>query len=1030
MPAMLKHPDLTERRVELFIRQTLAPMLYASSEPMALEFGGEGCETQREARASKFRHVGAGFEWGPAWATVWFKATGRIPRSWGDGVLVARLEVGGERTVWHENCPAFGIDEFHMHYRLPKNVKPGDSVEIWVQAYGANPPVKVHGEASDLPDKPFAVESATLDVFDVDIWHLTIDCKFYLDLLRTLPEADPARLHLLAGLNEAINAFDETRRESIAEARKIIRQWADSKRTDDYHWMTPVGHAHLDSAWLWPVSMTKKKMAHTVATQLALMDDYPEHVFVHSQASQYEWLETKHPRLFEAIKSRIKKGQWEPVGSMWVEADTNLAGGEALVRQFLYGKRYFQEKFGVETKDMWLPDVFGYSAATPQILAKCNIDYFLTQKISWNQINKFPHNTFWWQGIDGTRVWTHFPPADTYTGLCGAKDLRSHLTTHRDAARSDRGLYVFGYGDGGGGPTAEHLEILRRAVNAPSMPRIVRQKAIDFFEEARESSRDLPVWVGELYAEFHRGTYTTQAATKKGNRECEMLLRDAEYLCSAAYAGTKEYPAKELERLWKLVLFNQFHDILPGSSVHEVYVDAEREYDEVRAAAKSIVDLAIAKLSARVDTSEYQRPVALFQFSDLAGQGEIDRPKGRTPKTIKCGSEALPVQEIDDFGKKKLIFQLPEAALNSICVCDLSDAQPMRLPRLVAKPRRIENDTWSVRFDSNANITSIVSLEDRTEFIEKGKLANLFQIFEDKPLFWSAWDIDAFALETAKDLIRSERFEIVEDGPVRVAMEVEKRFGDSTIKQRISLGPTPGIRFDTQVDWHENEKLLKVAFPVAVNSPRATFEIQFGNVERPTHRNTSWDIARFEVCAHKWIDLSEGDHGVALLNDCKYGHDVLGNTMRLTLLRSSKAPDKTADMGTHRFTYVLMPHFGPYNWANVIPAAYSLNAAVHSQLLERSSAAKPDEPEQFVASNDRNIVIESVKKAEDSNAIIVRAYEAHNARGVAEVFCARPLEKVTLCDMLENDIETVQVSDGAFRFPYKPFEILTFKLEF
>lgn len=1025
---MLKHPGLTERRIDLFIKQTLSPLLYRGSEPLALEVGGENCETQKDARASRFKPAAEGFEWGPAWSTVWFKATGKLPKEWDYGV-VAKLEVGGERTVWRDNVPVYGIDGQHEHYVLPKAWEPGDSVEIWVQAYGANPPVSVHGIAPELPAKPFRVTGATLEVFDAEIWQLMVDCKFYLDLLRELPEADPARLHLLTGLNEAVNVFDPYRRETIAEARKTIKDWCESRRSDDYHWMTPVGHAHLDSAWLWPVSMTKKKMAHSTATQLALMDDYPEYVFVHSQASQYEWLEAQHPHLFEAIKAKIKKGQWEPVGSMWVEADTNLAGGEALVRQFLYGKRYFMEKFGIETKDMWLPDVFGYSAATPQIMAKCGIDYFLTQKISWNQINKFPHNTFWWQGIDGTQVWTHFPPSDTYTGLCKAKDFVAHLQTHRDAARSDRGLYVFGFGDGGGGPTAEHLEILRRAASAPNMPRIARQKVIDFFSEAKESSRDLPTWVGELYAEFHRGTYTTQAKTKKGNRECEMLLRDAEYLCAEAYGGTKEYPAKELEQLWKVVLFNQFHDILPGSSVHEVYVEAEREYDEVRVAAEAIIQGAMSRLTEEFDTSDYGRPIALFQFSSLAGQGEIERPKGRTPKSIQCGGEALPVQEIDDFGKRKLVFPLPEVALNTIAVCDLSEQAPQRTPRIVSKPRRIENDQWSVRLDANGSITSVMSLEDRTEFIEKGKLANLFQVFDDKPLFWSAWDVDAFALETGKDLIKSERFEIVETGPVRVAAEIEKRFGNSVIKQRISLGPTPGIRFDTWVDWNESEKMLKVAFPVAVNSQRATFEIQFGNVERPTHRNTSWDIARFEVCAHKWIDLSEGDHGVALINDCKYGHDVLGNTMRLTLLRSPKAPDKSADMGVHRFSYVLLPHFGAYNWANVVPAAYALNAKVHSQLLDRTAVEKSKEAEAFIVSNDRNIIIEAVKKAEDSDAIIVRAYEAHNARGVAEIYCGRRLKRVALCDMLENEVESVDLMDGAFRFPYKPFEILTFKLE-
>ncbi len=407
----------------------------------------------------------------------------------------------------------------------------------------------------------------------------------------------------------------------------------------------------------------------------------------------------------------------------------------------------------------------------------------------------------------------------------------------------------------------------------------------------------------------------------------------------------------------------------------------------------------------------------------------MDRPKGRTPKSLKCESETLPIQEIDDFGKKRLVFPLPEVALGSVSVCDLADQAPQRIPRLVAKPRRIENDAWSVRFDSNGNISSVISLEDRTEFIEKGKIANLFQIFEDKPLFWSAWDVDAFALETGKDLVKSERFEIVETGPVRVAAEIEKRIGMSVIKQRISLGPTPGIRFDTRVDWRESDKMLKVAFPVAVNSPRATFEIQFGNVERPTHRNTSWDIARFEVCAHKWIDLSEGDHGVALLNDCKYGHDVLGNVMRLTLLRSPKAPDPTADMGIHRFSYVLMPHFGAYNWANVVSAAYSLNAKTHAQLLDVRAGAEEDSLDQFIASNDRNIIIEAVKKAEDSEAIIVRAYEAHNARGVAEIYCSKPLRRAALCDMMENELQTVDIADGGIRFAYKPFEILTFKLE-
>lgn len=1024
---MLKHPDLTSTRIEQFLNQLLEPMLYGESSVLRAEFCGEAYGSQQEAQSGEFVAVDPGFRWGPAYRQVWFRLCGSVPRSWAGQEVVARLNVGGERTVWKGNSPIFGVDGPHQHYRIAKSARGGERIELYVQAYANNPEVRIHGIPPERKALTCDVGESVLSVFDTELWQFYLDCKFAFKLMKSLPAGTPAREHLLRGLNDAINLFDPQRRQTLLQANKAVREASAPKLTDRYHQLTPVGHAHLDTAWLWPVEITQLKFAHTASTQLALMDEYPEYVFVHSQPAQYEWLEKRWPKLFERVKDKVASGQWEPVGSMWVESDMNLPGGESLVRQLLYGKRYFAKKFNIETKDLWLPDVFGYSAALPQLLAKSGVEYFLTQKISWNQFNRFPHNTFWWQGIDGTKIWSHFPPADTYNGNGEPGELQKHLTQHRDHARSDHGLYIFGHGDGGGGPTAEMIEMLRRGARGPGLPEIEWQKAIEFFEEAKAKSQDLPTWSGELYFELHRGTYTSQANNKKMNRTCEFLLRDLELISCFDTEFPGSYPQAQVERLWKTVLLNQFHDIIPGSSVTEVYEDSAKEYADVVDKAQNLLRERLERIATQQDTSKFERPVALFQFAETVTEAKIKPPKGETPQSIVCQGEVLPVQSLDMFGEKSILFQAPEAALGGVVIGDLKATPAPVLPRLVSKNRRIENEHFSVRFDGHGNITSVVSQDDNVEFIEPGSLANQFQIFEDKPTCWSAWDVDIFALETQKNLVQSERFEVVEKGPVRVAMEIEKQFGKSRIIQRISLGPTPGIRFDTQIDWHETEKMLKVAFPINVNATKATCEIQFGNVERPTHRNTSWDMAKFEICAQKWIDISEGDHGAALINDGKYGHDVLGNTMRMTLLRAPKAPDPTCDMGTHRFTYVLLPHFGAYNWSGVVQAGYALNAPMRYRYLSKSKGEEKS-PNRLIACDDRNLVVEAVKKSEDSKALIVRLYECHNARGSAELSCGRRIKAAFLCDLLENELEELQIENGAVQFDYKPFEIITIKL--
>jgi alpha-mannosidase len=1033
---MLKHTDLTRRRVERFLQYQLTPRRLSEKHGLQVEFNPNPCATQAEAEKGPWKVVEPGFKYGPAYKVFWFRITGTVPTEMAGKETVLIAEVGGERTVWRNNSPWCGIDVEHSDFGWLEGkqvsweevTKAGAPVLEYIQAYSRNAQTTVYGKEQPREELVEEVKEVALAVLDRDVADLAYDLDFGLSLLGTLEENDPAYLTLLRAMNETVNVYEPESKEALARGRKLLKDALGSLNGEFKHTLYPVGHAHLDTAWLWPLDITRLKMAHTTANQLRLLERYPEYHFVHSQASQYEWLETEYPGLFDQVKAAIDRGQWEPVGSMWVEADCNLTGGEALVRQFLYGRRYFRDKLGFETKDMWLPDVFGYSAALPQILAKFNISYFLTQKISWNQFNKFPHHTFWWQGIDGTRVWTHFPPADTYNGSCEPKEVVYAVKNYKDHARADQSLYLFGHGDGGGGPTERHLELLRRGRLAPSYPEITTGKsAKDFFREARLRSRDLMTWVGELYLELHRGTYTSQAANKHSNRFSEFLLRDAEWL--ASFAGDlSSYPAAELEAAWKLVLLNQFHDIIPGSSVNEVYVDSARDYETVRVAGEAVIDSALKTIGSKLDSSAFSQPVVFFQNTSVPTEGSVAWSDESVPASLTVGDEVLPVQEVEFAGERKLVFPTPTAALGSVAVGGFGESTPTSKYRLKASNRRIENGQFAVRFDPNGNITSLESLEDGTEFIEPGRLANLFQLFDDHPLFWSAWDVDAFAYEKGVDLVKSESFEIVERGPVRVAAEVVKRFGKSTIRQRISLGPTPGVRFDTWIDWHEEDKLLKVAFPVNVLSPRATYEIQFGSVERPTHVNTSWDMAKFEVCAQKWVDLSEADQGVALLNDGKYGHDVRGNVLRMSLLRAPKAPDPECDMGEHRFTYVLLPHFGPFNHAGVVSNAYALNSPLRSAMIEPSEGLVEGSLPPFITCDDRNIVIETVKKSEDGQALIVRLYECHNARGSAELSCARPILGAELCDMEENPIEDLELTDGQVSLDYKPFEIITIKL--
>ncbi len=1031
---MLKHSALTLGRINSMLRLQIHENIIAERKSLEVKFCPSPHKNERDARKKgPWDKVEPGFTFGPAYNVFWFQVIGNIPLEW-DGLEVAmHAELGGERTVWINNVPERGIDGPHTLYRIADKAVGGQKLDFAIQTHAGNPSVRLIGQTPPRQDKTATFKNAELVLIRTYLQELSYDVEFALSLLSAQVETDPSYATLLRALNEVCNVINPLDPDSVKACRKLIKDAIGALLGEVKHSITAVGHAHLDTAWLWPLDITHLKMAHTTANQLYLMNRYPKYVFVHSQASQFEWLEKEYPELLQKVKDKVITKQWEIVGSMWVEADCNITGSESLIRQFLYGRRYFEKHFGHPTDDMWLPDVFGYSAALPQILKKFDIKYFLTQKISWNQFNKFPHNTFWWQGIDGSKIWSHFPPADTYVGDGTPKQILQSVSQHKDQARSDMSLYIFGHGDGGGGPTEQHLEYLNRAKIANNMPELRTDGlAREFFKEAKASGKDLMTWVGELYLEMHRGTFTSQANNKKWNRECEFLLRDAEWLQSFSPNFPDSYPAEKLEQTWKLVLLNQFHDIIPGSSVREVYEDSDRDYAKVISDANDIITEGLVRIGKHLAPAGLENPIALFSNAEISTQAEIELlPEDGSPSSLQFDDERIPIQIVEQIGQpRKAIFALPVEALGTVSVCGFSELPPTQLAsRLKARDRKIENDNWVVKFDVHGNITSIVCLDDRaSEFVAPGQLANVFQIFDDHPNFWGAWDIDAFAFETKKDIIKSESFEIVERGPVRVAVELVKKFGKSTIKQRISLGPTPGIRFDTEIDWHEDHKLLKVAFPVNVNAQRASYEIQFGHVERPTHYNTSWDTARFEVPAQKWVDLCQGDMGVALINTGKYGYDINANVIRMSLLRSPKAPDPMCDMGKHCFSYVLLPHFEQLAQSDVIATAYSQNSPLRVARIQPGTAEKSALPT-LAKVESRNLRIESIKKAEDSVNLIVRLYECHNTRGRAWFRCIRPIKGAWITNLNEEIIQELEIIDGSVQLEFLPFEILTLMVQ-
>jgi len=799
-----------------------------------------------------------------------------------------------------------------------------------------------------------------------------------------------------------------------------------------------LGHSHLDLAWKWRVRHSIKKAARTCANALRLMELYPEFRYSQSQAQLYQWMQIHQPALFAQIREKIASGQWEATGGMWVESDCNIPNGESLVRQFLFGKRYFRRELSSDPQTAWLPDCFGFCYSLPQIMKECGIRRFVTTKLSWNQFTSFPHDTFLWQGVDGTRILCHFITTpdrrgwSDYSVDLNPATVKGCWDSYRQQQINNEVLLSFGWGDGGGGPTAEMLENGRR-LNAFSALPVCRQGSVEgFFHDLEQRLSDLPVWNDELYLQLHRGTYTSQAKIKKQNRVCEALLHHMELLSSIAYLRSGWYPQAEINRAWESVLLNQFHDILPGSSIVEVYQDCDQAYEKVQQTGADIIRQALERIGPVADDD----PTAATVYNPLSWTRSdlLKIPIEPGAVHVPCEHDVpLPFQLSHDRTHVLVSMRkVPSMGLRRYTLTEASRRSAASSNRsLHITPDHLENRFFYLRLDETGAIISIWDKRYNREIIAEGARANRFQIFEDRPMANEAWDIDVYYQKKTLELNDLVSSTAVETGPLRGGLKQQYKFLSSQILQYLYIyDEIPRIDFITEIDWRQHQTLLKTAFPLNIHSSRATYEIPFGVIERPAHWNTDWDKARFEVAAQKWADLSEGDYGVSLLNDCKYGYDVKDNVMRLTLIKSGIDPDPAADIGLHRFSYALYPHFGDWRIGGTVRMAYEFNYPLMFYPLAGHPQAGPDDGYSFVTPSAENLVVETVKKAEDRPGLIVRVYETYNQRGNASLIFAEKIKKAVTCNGLEEEQGPVKFHDHTLEFYIKPFQLRTFYVEF
>ena len=958
----------------------------------------------------------------------WFRTTATVPQSFSGKSVWMKIRTQIEEWDDGKN-PQFlvfingevvqGADMNHRDIWLFPNAAGGEELTIDIQAYTGT----LHREFNFLVD---------LYVRDEEINKLYYDLLIPLQAFPRMGEDNKTRMDIQTVLNEAINLLDMRLPyspkfyETLAQAREYLAENLYGKMAGYSDIIaTCIGHTHIDVAWWWTVAQTREKVVRSFATVLKLMEEFPSYKFMSSQPVLYYFLKQRYPELYEKIKQRVAEGRWETEGGMWLEADCNLTSGESLVRQFLHGKRFFREEFGQDNKILWLPDVFGYSGALPQIMRKSGIDYFMTTKLAWNQINRIPNDTFVWRGIDGSEILTHLITTTgvdqdpkksfftTYNGMLHPGAIMGGWERYQNKEINNDILVCYGYGDGGGGPTRPMLETSERMEKGiVGIPKVRQATARTYFEELNQrvkNNRRLETWEGEFYFEYHRGTYTSMARNKKGNRKSELKMMDMETLGVLA----QDYPAEADTRLWRdIILLNQFHDILPGSSIAEVYDVTKGEYEALAAEVDNLIANLLTKLAGEGDGVTIFNTLG-FERNDVVKLGNVKATALRDEN-----GTVYPVQQTAN-GAVAYLAGIPSKGYKTLALAEAEAATPF-----VIEGGKLETPFYTIQVDENGHFTSIYDKAEDREILKPGMKGNMLRMYEDKPMYYDNWDIDMYYVEKSWEVNDLVSMNWVDVGAVRATLELVWNCSQSVINQKIHFyADTRRIDFETNVDWKEHQHLLKAEFPLDLHTDEATFEIQFGNVTRKTHTNTSWDKARFESCGQKWMDVSEARYGVSLLNDCKYGHSVRDGVVGLTLIKCGVEPNPNADVEIHDFTYALYPHSGSWRDAGTVQEAYKVNVPAYVV-----AAGQPGAAYSYASVNKDNVVLETVKQAEDGNGTVIRLYECQNARTKTELTVPATFTKAYSTNLLEEIEEELRIVDGKVNFTILPYEIKTILL--
>jgi alpha-mannosidase len=1016
---------MIEARLNRFVAESLLPALYQRTSPLTVtswEVPDEPIPFA-DAVANEFTPFNVGQTWGLPWGTTWFHITGEVPSDWdatGNSAEIlidlgfdgAGSSVPVQYPQWERDLgnhqPGFqaeglvydptgkiikAIEPFNRWIAIEGT--PGTIIDFYIEAASnANVAGAWSFQPTPLGDKKTApqvhlyrVAQMDIAVLDLAVWNLNQDIIAMRGLMKQLSDDSPRKHEILLALEAVIDLCDpDDVRATASEARKILEPLLSKPAHASAHEIVAVGHAHIDSAWLWPVRETIRKCARTFSNVLDLMDRDPDFTFACSSAQQFAWMKEFYPQVFEGIKKRVAEGRFIPVGGMWVESDSNMPGSEALARQFIYGQGFFNREFGVVCNEVWLPDTFGYTGALPQIGVAAGAEHFFTQKMSWNDTDRMPHHTFNWAGIDGTQIFTHFTPVDSYNSDLGQTDLAKTERQYAEKGASNISMIPFGWGDGGGGPTREMLAAGQRASNLEGSPKVTLGTPAQFFEQAKSDYANPPVWFGEMYLEYHRGVLTSQLKTKQGNRRNEHLLREAELWATTAHVRTgKAYPTEELATAWQSLLLMQFHDILPGSSIAWVHQEAERKHEEMRQVLEALIADSLSALSGDGPTTYHfnATPYAINRVAALSASVKIE-----------SGHHSQAIETSHGY--------------------------------------TLENRNLSITINTEGLITSIFDKVAAREIIPTGASANVVQIYRDLPTVWDAWEIEDHYMHNLSEIRDVDSIELITENSAGSGVRISRSFGNSHIVQDVLLlHGSKVVEIESKVDWHETHKLMKLAFAIDIQTDSATSEIQFGNIKRPIHKNTSWDIARFETCAQRWLHVSEPTYGVTIANDSTYGHDVTRKQrreggsytqIRESILRAPIYPDPTADQGQH-----------------IVRTSITVGSSIVESIAEglrmnlplRShSGLHPVEP--LLVVGDSNVVVEAIKLAEDgSGDVIVRMYEGTGDRANTEILAKFDYQKVVVVDLLERTLDVqdllTPIDDCRLQVELRPFKIVTLR---